>query len=579
MAGALEWRLPPGDTPLEPTWTFWLAGLLDEPAPVLGSTRRCEEVARWLVTLVGALLRAGGVATVRDMHLEPARKMPDNRVQQCWMVLPVASRPASLAVLRWLVDGLNAPPLDETVLQARYFELMETIKPHANPSSNHWRVLQAAYDEGYAVQMLASGMACIGTGVHRRVFDGFITDRTPHHGMRMAQSKHVTARLLRANGFPGGDNVAVQSLAHAEKVASQMGYPLVVKPNDRDRGVGVSADIRSDADLSRAYKLARAESAVVLVERFQPGFTHRFTVVQGRVMRVAKHVAFGVTGDGVSTVAQLVEAAAQTLAQRKRTQRKGLADCSLDAEALGLLTQNGLTPEHVPATGVYVRLRRKDNISAGGTRHTLDLDSVHPDNLRLALNVSELMGLDFAGVDVISPDVSRSWRDGHAMICEVNGNPQLVARDDPDMYKRVLQHVIPQPARVRATLVLRMFAPTPVAQKSWVRRFSAPNSGQGLAMAAGVWIDGVYVGGPSLHGMAAAQSLCANPRALQITILMTVEEVACLGLPLDRLDAVLLPVSHTSTRQARSTRQQAHQMALAVLRPHASKTSYLNEAL
>ena len=50
---------------------------------------------------------------------------------------------------------------------------------------------------------------------------------------------------------------------------------------------------------------------------------------------------------------------------------------------------------------------------------------VHPDNRRLAERAARIVGLDIAGVDFITPDLSRSWRDVDAAICEVKAQPRL----------------------------------------------------------------------------------------------------------------------------------------------------------
>lgn len=561
--GVLEWRSPGSRTNTD--WFGLLAPLLDEPLAALPPQPMLLDWASWLAGTLGALLRGAGFATARDAHAE-LQPVIDPQVQSCLLVLPIASPKASMTALRWLLSCLNDPPAHAPGMQARFFALHDALRPLASRSANHWRTLQAAYDERYPVLALAAGGACIGTGVHRRWFDSFVTDRTPYLSMQWAQDKQRTARMLRANGFPGAINCLAGSAQQAREAAEALGFPVVVKPNDRDRGEGVCADIVSVPQLLAAYDAAAQHSPHVLVEKFQPGFTHRFSVVQGKVLRVAKHVAFGVTGDGRSSVEQLVAAQAQTLEEQKRALRRGMALCVLDDEAQGLLHQHGLHSQYVPAAGEYVRLRRKDNVSAGGQRFTLDLTTVHLDNVRLAVHVSELLGLDFAGVDLISPDVTRSWRELPATICEVNGNPQLVARDDPDMYKRVLRHVMPAPFRVPVQMVLLLAPPDAATQAGLVRRFAAAAPGQGLALPAGIWLGGEFVAGPFESGYAAAASLCANPHTHEITFVLTLAELLHQGLVLAEVDLAYLP--SLGPQDMAPAQQRDYAVALALLRPH-----------
>jgi cyanophycin synthetase len=322
-----------------------------------------------------------------------------------------------------------------------------------------------------------------------------------------------------------------------------------------------------------AYEAASKCSRQVLVEKHQAGFTHRFTVVNDKVMRVAKHMAFGVVGNGHSSIEELVATNATSLEEKKRVWRNFSGNLTLDEEALSLVSQLGMTKEAIPAHGQYVKLRRKDNVSAGGKRVTLDMaQEVHPDNIQLALNAVRLIGLDFAGVDLISPDVGRSWRELAVTICEVNGNPQLVARDDPEMYKRVLAHVMPKPARVKANLVVFVAPPTVAELNRLVQTFSPLDKFAGLSMASGLWMNGQFCAGPFDDGYSAALSLMVNSQAQQITCVMTVNELLSHGLPMGQVDRLVL--AWNSNDQLPSVLPNDYQELKRMLSPHAEKILY-----
>lgn len=562
----LSWT--PGDLSGVQPFVGQLQALLDEPLADLPPQADLPACAAWVIQALGALLRYAQIPSVREMSVRPIQAA-EGPAQQCVIVVPVFRHEATLAGLKWLLACLNDPPETPQHTEARFFEVQQSLKPYGLRGANHWRLLQAAYDEHYPVVPHVAGVACIGTGVHRRWFQSFVSGRTAHLAMQLAQDKHRTALFLRMLGWPGAQNVLVNTAQQALAAAQKIGYPLVVKPNDKDRGEGVAADLASEAALLQAFEAARQLSTQVLVEKFQPGFTHRFTVVQGQVIRVAQHRAFGVEGDGHASIAQLVQAKASGLQERKRAQRKAIERDGLDEEALGLLAQYGWTPQDVPAAGAYVKLRRKDNVSAGGRRVTLDLKSVHPDNLRLALDVSEQLGLDFAGIDFISPDVGRSWREVPATICEINGNPQLVARDDPEMYKRVLRHVMPAPFRVPSRLLVLPAAPDAAQVDRWQQRFSPAGSAAGLAVNARVWLGAQAVAGPFASSHAAAVALSINPQVRQLTVAMTVQELLREGLPLDRFDMVMLPWARV--QDAPQNQRNLYQRLMLMVQPHAEK--------
>ncbi|MEX0581388.1 MAG: Mur ligase family protein, partial [Mycobacterium sp.] len=90
--------------------------------------------------------------------------------------------------------------------------------------------------------------------------------------------------------------------------------------------------------------------------------------------------------------------------------------------ALSCLAEEGVTVDSVPAAGRWIPLRRTANITTGGTAEDVT-DSVHPDNRRLAERAARVVGLDIAGVDFLTTDISRSWHDVGGAICEVNAQP------------------------------------------------------------------------------------------------------------------------------------------------------------
>ncbi|HCR85087.1 MAG TPA: cyanophycin synthetase, partial [Alphaproteobacteria bacterium] len=52
-------------------------------------------------------------------------------------------------------------------------------------------------------------------------------------------------------------------------------------------------------------------------------------------------------------------------------------------------------------------------------------DIIHPDNITLAERSAQTIGLKVAGIDFITPDISRSWKEIGGGICEINASPGL----------------------------------------------------------------------------------------------------------------------------------------------------------
>ena len=125
----------------------------------------------------------------------------------------------------------------------------------------------------------------------------------------MSQSKALSVRALHLAGLPAPVHEVVTSLDAARSVAERLGWPVVVKPVDLDRGEGVSVDVdaaRLEPAFEEALRLSPAKH--VIVERQVEGVCHRLFMAHGRLLYAVKRLPMSVEGDGVTDIAGLVEA-------------------------------------------------------------------------------------------------------------------------------------------------------------------------------------------------------------------------------------------------------------------------------
>ena len=151
------------------------------------------------------------------------------------------------------------------------------------------------------------------------------------------------------------------------------------------------------------------------------GFDHRMLVINGELTAVAKRVPGHVVGDGTQTIAQLVDEVNRD-PRRGIGHEKVLTRIELDYQAERLLAAADYTAETVLKKGEIFYLRSTGNLSTGGT--AIDMtDLVHPDNRDMAERAAKAIGLDVAGVDFITPDITKSYKDIGGAICEINAAP------------------------------------------------------------------------------------------------------------------------------------------------------------
>lgn len=234
-------------------------------------------------------------------------------------------------------------------------------------------------------------------------------------GQRIARDKWITGQFVRSLGFPAAQHMAADSADEAVAAAARIKGPVVIKPMDRGKGHGVMVGVETEDDIRAAFAEARKWSGEsILVERFILGDDHRLLVVGGTLVAAARREPPWVTGDGRSSVRQLIGA----LNEARRSSPVGalyLSDVVIDAALHGELRRQGADMDTVPAAGTRVRLRGNSNISTGGSPIDV-IDRVHPEVRAM---------VEAVGIDYIAMDIARSWRDVPGAVIEINLTPGL----------------------------------------------------------------------------------------------------------------------------------------------------------
>jgi cyanophycin synthetase len=202
--------------------------------------------------------------------------------------------------------------------------------------------------------------------------------------------------------------------------------PVIVKPASGSGSRHTILHITDEAELVRAFKVAKQISPIVIVEEELVGPVYRATVVDGKFVAALRRDPPSVLADGVHTVAELVAE------ENTRPGRQGPyfshiklfeADGSVNQIAAEELKWQGLNEKSVPEKGKRVYFHQKVNWSVGGT--TADVTAqVHPDNIELFEKAAKELRAQIVGIDFIVKDISKSWKEQERTgILECNSMP------------------------------------------------------------------------------------------------------------------------------------------------------------
>lgn len=417
-----------------------------------------------------------------------------------------------------LVDHLVEPDPEFDFLE-ELESLIRLSERRAFGPSTQALVDEAADRDIPWIRLNEASLVQLGQGRYQRRIRATMTSITSALAVDIAGDKKLTTQLLAAAGLPVPRSEIVRSEDEAAAAARRIGFPVVTKPIDGNHGRGVMLDLRDDRAVRSAFKrsLAEARRPQVVVESYVTGQDYRVLVVGGHMVAVAQRVPAHVIGDGHHTVRELVEATNQD-PRRGIGHEKVLTKIKIDETATELVKKQGFELDDVPAKDEMVKLASTGNMSTGG----ISIDrtwEAHEENVEVAEEAARVVGLDVAGIDFLTPDISHPVRETGGAIVEVNAAPGFRMHTNPTegdpqyVAKPVVDMLFPpgMPSRIPIISVTGSNGKT-----TTVRMISYIMKGMGhkvgMTSTDGIYIDERLVKRADASGPKSAQMVLQNPR-------------------------------------------------------------------
>ena len=357
----------------------------------------------------------------------------------------------------------------------------------------------------------------LGHGRFQQRIQATVTGKTSHIAVELASDKEETNKILGSLGLPVPRQELVQSVEGAQSAARRLGFPVVTKPYNGNHGRGISIRLTSPEEVAEGFAKAREHSRSVIVETFLEGDDHRLLVVNGELVAATRRTPGHVVGDGVHTIAQLVDEV-NTDPRRGVGHEKVLTKLELDAQADMMMARMEMTAASVPEKDRIIYLRSTANLSTGGTATDVT-DIIHPDNRDMAIRAIRAIGLDVGGVDFLSTNIAESYKSIGGGICECNAAPGFRMHVAPsegksrDVAGPVIDMLFPAgtPSRVPIAAVTGTNGKTTTARMlAHIAKMAGYTPG--LTTTDGVYIDGQRTVEGDMTGPVSTRMVLADPQ-------------------------------------------------------------------
>lgn len=289
-------------------------------------------------------------------------------------------------------------------------------------------IAQAATARGWKVEPLderfVSTLALTSPQGRTYYFDSCQPPLTSGAAMVIADNKLATYLIAGTLGLPIANFEMYDANTAADFLARN--HDIVVKPIDTNHGDGITVGITTPEALEEAVAFAKGFSSKILLQARHSGEDCRVIVVDGQVVAATHRITAHVVGDGIHTVAELIDRKNNDPDRAKR-HADSLSVIDLDS-VVRYLGEHRLA--EVLPVGKKLDVLGTSNIGMGGEAQDMT-DTVHPTFKDAAVRIATALDMFLCGVDFLAVDLTKPLTQANGILLEINATPGLRMHQHP----------------------------------------------------------------------------------------------------------------------------------------------------
>ncbi len=373
------------------------------------------------------------------------------------------------------------------------------------------------------------------------------SSKTSSIAAKLAANKLATSQILREAGLPATSGRAVRTLDEAIAAANELGYPVVLKPLSGNLGRGVCMNLLDETWVRDAWPRTAAvtRNGLALVEKQVEGRKYRVVVIDGKVVSVQESSPPTVTGNGEQTIRELIETENE-LRRLGRSTAYTTSGISFNDRLDDTLRSLGFALDSILPADQTIQVK-PTGVQYEGAWLSEVVDKIHPDIAAICVQAAATIGLDIAGIDIVTPDIGTPMQFDGGAIIEVNSGSGLdvhlkTGPEPPnDVATAIITMLFPLDKPVRVPVIALMRSPDSVQiAQSIADHLTAAGSTVGLATSAGLVIDEMLFRGVESRGVAGITTLFDNPATEVAIVEVDPDLLVSEGLGFDYCDVAVL---------------------------------------
>jgi D-alanine-D-alanine ligase-like ATP-grasp enzyme len=237
----------------------------------------------------------------------------------------------------------------------------------------------------------------------------------PQTGYKWVDDKLRLSRELAAAGIAAPKTIQVKTFEQAKAAFETLTKPLIIKPEWGSRGRHTTTNINTLEELQKAFALVKQIAVSVVVQEHLAGSVYRATVIDGKLVGFFRADQPRVTGDGVHTVAELIEA-------KNATRHPRVSEILINDDLRHFIGRAGYGVESVLPKDETINLSAKTGRMYGSYTREM-LPEVHPKMHAIFERAGKLCDAPVLGFDLIMEDATQDPDSQRWGIIECNSLP------------------------------------------------------------------------------------------------------------------------------------------------------------
>ena len=255
----------------------------------------------------------------------------------------------------------------------------------------------------------------------------YITHFNSPYGKMICRNKELTLNKLSKYNIPITDyylwNNEISYYNNINNINRKLKYPLVLKETDGSLGRNIFVNINNSQEVINAVNKLKKNNNNnkknnILVENQLYGNNYRILVFNNNIIDCVERIKPYVIGNGHNTLYDLIN--------KYNIEQENSGLFKVVNISYNYIQEQGFNKYSVIPEGKTVYITNVINLNNGAKVKRINIEDIHPDNIKLFKNVNKVLQLNLSGIDYMSKTISESYKK-HGYILEVNDSPGIVA--------------------------------------------------------------------------------------------------------------------------------------------------------